>query len=380
MINMPHPGLAPNLGTVLESDLAHMNPVSMMGELAVSLAHEITQPIASARNNALAALNFLDCQPPDLGEVREALDCLVGDTDRAGDLIERIREHIKKAPPRKEPFDLKVAINGAIVLARGAITENGVSVQTRLADGLFRVQGNRVQVQQVVLNLVLNAVEAMGSGGAGPRELSISTEQNRPSGVLVAVRDSGPGIDPKTSRARFQSLLHDQIERNGNGAVDLPIDHRCPWRLAVGGSERTSRRCISVHFARLRASSRIRFSRITGRENRAEALYQLLFIHRLTKVTHDPVVHGAIPVSIIRVGSHEDRRNRVPRIEEVPVEFDPGHRRHVDIGDQAVRLSEAGGCEEIGRRWKSLHGITQRPHEPSHGLAKEPIIFNDRNQ
>ena len=163
----------------MQSDFAHMNRVSMMGELAASLAHEITQPIASARNNARAALNFLDMQPPDLGEVREALGCVVGDADRAGDIIDRIRDHIKKAPPRKEHFDLNEAINEVIVLARSAIIKNGVSVQTRLTEGLFPVQGDRVQLQQVVLNLILNAVEAMGSVEAGPRELLISTEQDQ---------------------------------------------------------------------------------------------------------------------------------------------------------------------------------------------------------
>ena len=94
----------------MRSDFAHMNRVSMMGELAASLSHEITQPIASARNNARAAQNFLDMQPPDLSEVREALGCVVGDTDRAGDIIDRIREHMKKAPPRKGHFDLNEAI------------------------------------------------------------------------------------------------------------------------------------------------------------------------------------------------------------------------------------------------------------------------------
>ena len=137
----------------------------------------ITQPIASARNNARAALNFLDKQPPDLGEVREALDCIVGDADRAGDIIDRIRDHIKKAPPRKDRFDLNEAINEVIELARSAITKNGVSVQTRLTEGMLPVQGDRVQLQQVVLNLILNAVEAMGSVEAGARELLISTEQ-----------------------------------------------------------------------------------------------------------------------------------------------------------------------------------------------------------
>src|SRR5262249_54530141 len=95
----------------MQSDFAHMNRVSMMGELAASLSHEITQPIASARNNARAAQNFLKMQPPDMGEVREALACVVGDADRAGDIIDRIREQIKKAPPRKQRFDLNAAIH-----------------------------------------------------------------------------------------------------------------------------------------------------------------------------------------------------------------------------------------------------------------------------
>jgi PAS domain S-box-containing protein len=111
----------------MQSDFAHMNRVSMMGELAASLCHEITQPIASARNNARAAKNFLDMQLPDLGEVREALSCVVGDTDRAGDIIDRIRELIKKAPPRKGQFDLNAAINEIIVLGRSAIIKKMAS-------------------------------------------------------------------------------------------------------------------------------------------------------------------------------------------------------------------------------------------------------------
>ncbi|RAZ91788.1 histidine kinase [Mesorhizobium hawassense] len=179
----------------MQSDFAHMNRVSMMGELAASLSHEITQPIASARNNARAAQNFLKMQPPDLREVREALSCVVGDADRAGEIIDRIREQINKAPPRKECFDLNVAIHEVIVLARSLTLRNGVSVQTRLAEGVLSVLGDRVQLQQVLLNLILNAAEAMGSMEDGARELLISTEEDQ-AGVLVAVRDSGPGIDP----------------------------------------------------------------------------------------------------------------------------------------------------------------------------------------
>jgi PAS domain S-box-containing protein len=200
----------------MQSDFAHMNRVSMMGELAASLSHEITQPIASARNNARAAQNFLDMQPADLGEVREALGCVVGDTDRAGDIIDRIRDHIKKAPPRKEHFDLNEAINEVILLGRSAIIKNGVSVQTRLSEGLFAIHGDRVQLQQVVLNLLLNAVEVMGSSEAGARELLISTEQDH-TGVLVAVRDSGPGIDPSHLERVFDAFYTTKSSGTGMG-------------------------------------------------------------------------------------------------------------------------------------------------------------------
>jgi PAS domain S-box-containing protein len=200
----------------MQSDFAHMNRVSMMGELAASLSHEITQPIASARNNARAAQNFLDMQPPDLREVREALSCVVGDTDRAGNIVDRIRDHIKKAPPRKEHSDLNEAINEVIALGRSAISKNGVSVRTRLSEGLSPIHCDRVQLQQVVLNLLLNAVEAMGSSETGPRELMISTEQDH-RGVLVAVRDSGVGIDPSHVDHVFDAFYTTKPSGTGMG-------------------------------------------------------------------------------------------------------------------------------------------------------------------
>jgi PAS domain S-box-containing protein len=200
----------------MQSDIAHMNRVSMMGELAASLSHEITQPIASARNNARAALNFLDRQPPELGEVREALASVVGDADRAGEIIDRIRDHIKKAPPRKGHFGLNEAINEVIVLARSAIVKNGVSVQTQLSEGLFPIRGDRIQLQQVVLNLLLNAAEAMGSSEAGARELLISTEQKH-TGVVVAVRDSGPGLDPEHLERVFDAFYTTKSSGTGMG-------------------------------------------------------------------------------------------------------------------------------------------------------------------
>ena len=179
----------------LELDLAHMNRLSMMGELTASLIYEVTQPIGSARNNARAALNFLDHDPSDLGEVREALECVVGDADRARDIIDRIRAHIKKAAPRKDHIDLNEAITEVIGLARSAIAEKGVSVQSHLGEGLPVIKGDRVQLQQVVLNLILNAVESMSSLDVSPRELLLSAGHSGANEVLVAVRDSGSGID-----------------------------------------------------------------------------------------------------------------------------------------------------------------------------------------
>jgi signal transduction histidine kinase len=155
-------------------------------------------------------------QPPDLGEVKEALACVVGDTDRAANIIDRMREHVKKAPRRKERFDLNVAINEMMVLARSAIIRYRVSVQTRLSEGLVKIHGDRVQLQQVVLNLILNAVEAMDTVEVGARELLISTEQDQ-TGILAAVRDSGPGIDPANLDRVFDAFYTTKSGGTGMG-------------------------------------------------------------------------------------------------------------------------------------------------------------------
>jgi PAS domain S-box-containing protein len=179
----------------LETDLAHLNRLSVMGELTASLAHEILHPIATARNNARAGMRFLEMSPPNLDEVREALACVVRDADRGKDIISRIRDHIKKAPPREEPVDLNEAITEVIVMVRNAIDRNRVSIRTCLMEQMGSVRGDRVQLQQVVMNLILNAVEAMTSVEEGERDLLISTELSPRSGILVAVRDTGPGVD-----------------------------------------------------------------------------------------------------------------------------------------------------------------------------------------
>jgi C4-dicarboxylate-specific signal transduction histidine kinase len=202
----------------LEADFAHMNRVSMMGELAASLSHEILHPIATARNNARAGMRFLEMNPPNLDEAREALACVVRDADRAKDIVGRIRNQIRKAPPRKEWFGLNEAINEVIVMVRSAIADNRVSVQTRLAEGAFAIHGDRIQLQQVLLNLILNAVEAMGLVEAGARELMVSTEQDR-TDVLVAVRDSGPGIDATHLERVFEAFYTTKSGGTGMGLL-----------------------------------------------------------------------------------------------------------------------------------------------------------------
>ena len=202
----------------LESDLAHMNRLSMMGELAASLAHEVVHPIATARNYARAGMRYLDMNPPNLDEARAALGCVVRDVDRAKDIVGRMRDHIKKAPPRRESFDLNEAVSEVIVMVRSAITKNAITVSTQLTDGLVPVQGDRVQLQQVVMNLILNAVEAMGAIETGPRELSIRIERGQVNGgARVEVRDSGPGIDPGHHEQIFEPFYTTKSSGVGMG-------------------------------------------------------------------------------------------------------------------------------------------------------------------
>jgi PAS domain S-box-containing protein len=201
----------------LEANLAHMNRLSIMGELTASLAHEILHPIASARNNAHAAMRFLDMSLPNLAEVREALACIVRDADRGKDIVDRIRAHSKKAPPRNDRFDMNRAIEEVIEMVRAPIEKNKVLVRTHLAAGSIFVRGDRVQLQQVVLNLILNAIEAMGFVEERVRMLSIRTEQNGSDGVFVAVHDSGPGVDPEHLQRVFEPFYTTKSSGLGMG-------------------------------------------------------------------------------------------------------------------------------------------------------------------
>jgi PAS domain S-box-containing protein len=201
----------------LQIQLAHANRLATMGQLAASIAHEVNQPIGAARNDAHAALNFLAREPKDLSEVTEALRCVVNETYQASEIIDRIRDQVKRIPPRKENVQLNAAIEEVVALVRGEISKNRVSLRTQLADGLSPVYGDRVQLQQVMLNLILNAIEAMTGVEDEIRDLVITTEASATGGLVVAVADSGPGIAPNDRERVFESFFTTKVDGVGIG-------------------------------------------------------------------------------------------------------------------------------------------------------------------
>jgi PAS domain S-box-containing protein len=201
----------------VQTELTHANRVSTMGQLTASIAHEVSQPITATITNAETGLHWLDVQPPNLEEVRQAFSRIVGNCNRAGGVIRRVRALVQKAPSRNDRVEINGAICEVIELTRGETVKNGVAMRTDLADGLPRVDGDRVQVQQVVLNLIVNAVEAMSGIRDSERELLISTGKAGPDGVLVAVRDSGPGLDPERLDRVFEAFYTTKPDGMGMG-------------------------------------------------------------------------------------------------------------------------------------------------------------------
>jgi PAS domain S-box-containing protein len=201
----------------LQSELAHANRLATMGQLTASIAHEVKQPISATVTNAQAALRFLDLQPVDLDEIREIFDDIVKDGERAGAVFDRIRYLSKKAPSRKDWFELNVAIREVIELTRSEAAKSCVSVQVQLAEGLPLVEADRVQLQQVVLNLIINAIQAMSGIPSDIRTLSVSSENIESEGVRVAVSDSGPGLSPDGVERLFEPFYTTKPDGMGMG-------------------------------------------------------------------------------------------------------------------------------------------------------------------
>src|SRR5258705_7160054 len=197
----------------MQMALAHANRVATVGQLTASITHEVNQPITAAVTNAQAALRWMSAEPPDFGELSEALAGVIKEGNRASEVIGRIRALIKKAPPRKDVVFINDAILEVVALTRSEAANNGVLVRTQLAEGLPPVQGDRVQLQQVMANLILNAVQAMSGIGEGARELQISSEPVPfEGGVRVGVRDTGPALSPERLSRLFEPFYTIKLE------------------------------------------------------------------------------------------------------------------------------------------------------------------------
>jgi PAS domain S-box-containing protein len=200
-----------------QADLARLNRVMLLGEMTASIAHEVNQPIAATLTNAHAGLRWLGAQPPDVEEVRQALARIVRDGSRAGEVINRIRSLVRKVPPRRDYSDINEAIREVIALTQTDMQRNGVRLQTQLGGNLPLIRADRVQLQQVIMNLIVNAVEAMSRVGDKSRELTIASGKEDANAVFVEVRDTGPGIDPADFDHLFQSFYTTKPEGIGMG-------------------------------------------------------------------------------------------------------------------------------------------------------------------
>ena len=197
--------------------LAHANRVTTMGQLTASITHEVNQPITAAVTYALAARRFLSADPPNFREADDALSLIVKEGNRAGEIVERVRALVKKVPARKDTVAIDDAILEVIALTRAEAANNSVSVRTQFAEGLPRVQGDRVQLQQVILNLIVNAIQSMRDVEDGNRELHISTVGIEPEGVCVSVRDTGHGLRPESLPRLFDPFYTTKADGMGMG-------------------------------------------------------------------------------------------------------------------------------------------------------------------
>lgn len=220
----------------LEGDLAHINRVSMMGELAASLAHEIKQPIAAAVTNANTCMRWLRRDEPDLAEACEAASRIIQDTTRAADILDRVRSLYRRETPRREQVDVNEMIREMIVLLHDKANRNSISIRTELESGLPTITADRVQLQQVLLNLMLNGIEAITDTSG---DLTVTSKKINNGELLISVSDSGFGIAPDQSDRIFDAFFTTKPQGTGMG---LSISRKiieahggCLWASADSG-------------------------------------------------------------------------------------------------------------------------------------------------
>ena len=200
-----------------EAELAHANRVATMGQLTASIAHEVNQPLAALLTNAETAVRWLARQPPNSERVKPLIDRIIIDGKRAADIVSRIRDFSKKAPARKGKLKINEAILEIVKLTRVAMSEHSVLVKMQLSEGLPSILGDRIQLQQVILNLIMNAIEAISEVREGSRELLISTSEVELGSVLVAVSDSGPGLPQTNPERLFEAFYTTKSDGLGMG-------------------------------------------------------------------------------------------------------------------------------------------------------------------
>ena len=228
------------------TELARVSRLTTLGELTTSIAHEVSQPLGAMIASAAAGARWLAADPPEIAEARSALDNIAADGKRAREVIARIRALTKRQAPRLELLDINRKILEVLALTEHELRSHDIVLRTQLGEALRRVAGDRVQLQQVLLNLILNAIEAMSGVHDRPRQLTIVSGRGRPErrggrGARFRHR-AGPG----GRRAGVRGVLHDQGRRHRHRPVDQPLDHRGARRAAVGERERASRRGLPV--------------------------------------------------------------------------------------------------------------------------------------
>ena len=199
------------------TELARVSRVTTLGELTTSIAHEVAQPLGGMIASAAAGARWLAAEPPDIAEARSALDNIAADGKRAREVIARIRALTKRQMPRKETLDINHEILEVLALTERELRGHDIVLRTQLDRTLPRVAGDRVQLQQVLINLIMNAIEAMSGVRDRPRELTIVSGQDGPKTVTVEVRDSGTGLDPKGAERVFEAFYTTKAEGIGIG-------------------------------------------------------------------------------------------------------------------------------------------------------------------
>jgi signal transduction histidine kinase len=200
-----------------QAELAHVTRLTTLGELTASIAHEVNQPLAAVTTNANACLRWLAGESPNLDEARECLRRIIRDGNRAGEVITRIRSLVKKSASAKARFDLNETIQEVLLITNAEARRHRVLVRTELAADLPPVRGDRVQLQQVTLNLVMNGIEAMKGVTGRPRELLIRSRPEASSQVLVAVQDNGIGLDEQSLERVFEAFYTTRPDGMGMG-------------------------------------------------------------------------------------------------------------------------------------------------------------------